>query len=170
MVRWSVSTPIRGTPAAIRRASYAHIPARRAWLGVCPERLAVIDAVERMLEMTLRRQHQGGHAAARLQSRQVLRGQRVQPAQPVRAGDRDHAAVRQIHNALTLLQPALLAHRVAEMPGHAGVDAMVQPDRHAHLSVLRLAFLPPTPSAILTGCRMTSSSRVTRSQAPRCPT
>ncbi len=184
MVRWSVSSPNRGRPSAIRSASSAHTPAtgpasteatssratnastpwatvrtgtpgtavrrqhhgvRRgdvldldlrpephpvqelhqrpsgAGLDVGPDRLPVVDQVERVLDVAVRRQQQrlGRHAG--LEVLDVLRGQRVQPGQPVGAADPDHRAVRQVDRRLAGDQGALLAERVAVVRGHAGV-------------------------------------------------
>ena len=149
MVRWSVSSPSRGRPSAIRSASSAHTPAtgpasteatssratnastpcatvRTGTPGTAcgvsttaydvetsststfdqnrirsrnstsapavpgstcsPDGLAVVDQVERVLDVAVRRQQQrlGRHAG--LEVLDVLRGQRVQPGEPVGAG------------------------------------------------------------------------------------
>jgi len=45
----------------------------------------------------------------------------VQPGQPVVAGHFDHRTVRQVDETLAAVKGALLAERVAVVPGDAGV-------------------------------------------------
>ena len=54
---------------------------------------------------------------------QVLGGEGVQPAEPLRPGHRDHAPVRPVDQADLGGERALLAHRVAVVGGDAGVAA-----------------------------------------------
>ena len=53
-----------------------------------------------------------------------LAGHRVQPAQPVGAGDGEHAAIGEVDDRLAALEAALLDDRVAVVAGHPGVDAL----------------------------------------------
>ena len=61
-----------------------------------------------MLDVALRAEDQRLGGLARLEVLQVLGGQAVQPGQPVRAGDPDHAAVRAVHHPRAGGQRALL--------------------------------------------------------------
>ena len=88
---------------------------------MCPEGLSVIDAIEDMLDVPVRRQHQRGDTAAGLESLEILRCQRVQPAEPVGPGHRDDAAMRQVDHSVSGIEQPLLAHRVAVMPGHTDI-------------------------------------------------
>jgi hypothetical protein len=69
---------------------------RRPRLDVRQDGLAVVDQVQVVLDVALRRQDQRLRGHAGLQGGDVLREQVVQPAQPVRAGDAQDAAVRQV--------------------------------------------------------------------------
>ncbi len=64
-----------------------------AGLDVEPGGRAVVDDHRVVLDVTVRGEHQQLGALAGRQREQVLGGQVVQPGQPLRAGDRDHAAV-----------------------------------------------------------------------------
>ena len=61
--------------------------------------LAVVDQVQVVLDVAVRGQDQRLGARVRRQVVQLLGGQRVQPAQPVRAGDGDDAAVGEVDRA-----------------------------------------------------------------------
>ena len=63
-------------------------------LGEQPGGLAVVDDARRVLDVPLRAEHQQLGRRPRRQRGQLLRGDRVQPGQPVRAGDGDDAEVR----------------------------------------------------------------------------
>jgi hypothetical protein len=68
-----------------------------------------------VLDMTVRREHQRLGGASIGQLGQVLAGQVVQPAEPVRARDRDDAAVAPVNPADLLGQRALFPQRIAVM-------------------------------------------------------
>ena len=93
-------------------------------LGVGGERLAVVVAVEGVLDVTVRAEHQRARPGAGGERREVLGGQRVQPGQPVRAGDPQHVAVREVDEAVTGLEGALLGVERAVVRGDTGVDAI----------------------------------------------
>jgi hypothetical protein len=79
-----------------------------ALLGVSPERLAVVDAGEAVLDPPLRRQQQHVGGRAGCQALEVLGRERVQPGEPVGTGDGDDVAVRQVDEGRALDEPALL--------------------------------------------------------------
>ena len=72
--------------------------------------VAVVDEVQRVLDVALGGQDQRLARLPRRQAEQVLGRQRVQPAEPVGAGDGDDVAVRQVDDREALLEQALLAH------------------------------------------------------------
>ncbi len=90
-------------------------------LGEQPRRHAVVDDGREVLDMPVRAQDQQLGRAERSETGQLLRGQRVQPAEPVRSGDRDHAEVRLVDDAAPGLERALLGDGVAVVPGHTCV-------------------------------------------------
>ena len=93
-------------------------------LGVDGERLAVVDAGEGVLDVALRAQHQRVGPAPRRQVGEVLGGQRVEPGQPVGAGDPQHVAVGEVDEAVARLERALLAVEGAVVAGDGGVDPL----------------------------------------------
>ena len=127
----------------------AHGRRRRFWLGVRPERLAVVHAVEDVLDVAVRGKDQGGDAESGRQTFEVLRGERMQPAEPVRTGHRYHSPVGEIDYTLSGRQQPLFAHGIAEVPGHSGIDPVLNQDAarlwcgaHAQSSALFWSFLP----------------------------
>ena len=113
--------------------------------SVRPEGLTVVDPVQRVLDVTLRREHERRRAVAGPEPGQVLGGQRVQQIQPVRTGDGQHTSMRQVHRTLTGLEPTLLPHRIAEVPGNTGIDTVRHHHRHVTLSVPAPDFFPSVP-------------------------
>ncbi len=93
-------------------------------LDMRPERRTVVVARHRVLDVALRRQDQGRGLLVRRQRGQVLGRQRVQPAEPVSAGDTHHAAVRQVDHARAGQQRPLLAERVAVVSRDVRVDTV----------------------------------------------
>ena len=77
-----------------------------------------------MLNVSLRAEDEGIGARTRCQVVQVLGCQTVQPAQPVRPGDPQYAAVRAIDDTGTDGQRTLLGIRIAVMRGNSGVRAV----------------------------------------------
>ena len=73
--------------------------------------------------MAGRAEDEGLSSLADREPLQVLRGQAVQPAQPVLAGDPQHASVGPVDECRGLFGRPLLAHRVAVVRG----DALVRP-------------------------------------------
>ena len=96
-----------------------------ARLHVHPHRGAVIGQRQVVFDMPGRAEDEGLRARSGRQPVQVLRGQAVQPAQPVRPGDPQHAAVGPVDDPRRLLGRPLLAHRVAVVRG----NALVRPAR-----------------------------------------
>ena len=90
-----------------------------ARLHVHPHRGAVIGQGQVVFDVPVRAEDERLRGRSGGQPVQLLRGQAVQPAQPVRPGDPDDAAVGPVHDARRLLGRALLAHRVAVVRGHA---------------------------------------------------
>jgi len=88
------------------------------------ERLAVVAAVHRVLDVPLRGQHERGDLGARGEVLEVLRGQAVQPAEPVRPTDPDDAAVGEVDEAFALLEGALFPVERAVVRRDRGVDAV----------------------------------------------
>ena len=94
-------------------------------LDVDPGGRAVVRERQVVLKVALRGQDERLRGAAGGEPLQVLAGQAVQPAQPVRAGDLDDAPVGPVDEDLAFRHRALLAHRVAVVRG----DALVRPFR-----------------------------------------
>ena len=90
-------------------------------LGEQPGGLAVVDDARRVLDVPLRAEHEQLRRGPRRQRGQLLRGDRVQPGQPVGAGDGDDAEVRLVHHRAAAGQRALLGGRVAVVPRDAVV-------------------------------------------------
>ena len=68
--------------------------------SVCAvKRLAVVVPEERVLDVALRAEDQHAGPHLRRERLEVLGGQRVQPGQPVRAGDADHVVVGEVDEA-----------------------------------------------------------------------
>jgi len=84
----------------------------------------VVHDVERVLDVALGRQHQRLDGRPRGQTRQRLRGHRVQPRQPVGPCDGEDRAVRQVDDGQALLEEALLAQRVAVVGRDPRVEAL----------------------------------------------
>ena len=93
-----------------------------ARLGVRDERLAVVDAGEGVLDVAVRAEDQRLGPDAGREALEELGGQAVQPGEPVGTGDPDHVAVREVDEALTGLEDALLAVERAVVRGDRGVD------------------------------------------------
>ena len=98
--------------------------AGRAGLGGDPGGLAVVHEVQVVLDVALGAQHEGLGGHQRREAGEHLGGDRVQPGQPVRSGDRDHAPVGQVDRGQALGQQPLLAQRVAVVGGDARVGAV----------------------------------------------
>jgi hypothetical protein len=93
-----------------------------ARLDVGGERLAVVDAVHRVLYVTLGAEHQRRRGTPGRQVGQMLRGQGVQPGKAVGAGDANDAAMGQVDEALIRLQRPLLVDERAVVRRHGRVD------------------------------------------------
>jgi hypothetical protein len=78
---------------------------------------ARLGQVQVVLDVALRGQHEGLGGRARHEPGHVLRHQRVQPRQPVRTGDPQHVAVRQVHDATPGGERPLLGVGVAVVTG-----------------------------------------------------
>ncbi len=85
--------------------------------------VTIVAKHEVMLDMAVRREHQRLTYLIARQGLKVLRGQRMQPRQSVRAAHPQHSAVRAIHDATGLDQLPLLAERIAVMRGDTGIDS-----------------------------------------------
>jgi len=90
---------------------------------VHPHRGAVIGQGQVVFHVPGRAEDESLRARTGRQPFQALRGEAVQPAQPVRAGDPQHAAVGPVDHRRRLVGRALLAHRIAVVRG----DALVRP-------------------------------------------
>ncbi len=95
-----------------------------ARFGVHPGRLAVVDEVDRVLDVAVRGQDQGLGGVAGREVADVLGEQQMQPAQPFGAGDGDHAAVGEVHEAGAVGEGALLTEEVAVVRGDAFVGGL----------------------------------------------
>ncbi len=95
-----------------------------AGLDVRPDGRAVVDEVQGVLDVAVRREDQGLGGLAGRQVADVLGEQQVQPAQPVLAGDRDDAAVGEVDEAGAVGEGTLLAEQVAVVGGDAFVHAL----------------------------------------------
>ncbi len=93
-------------------------------LHVEPGGFAIIDQVQRVLDMPSRAEDQGFGRAVRRQSLQVLRRERVQPAQPVTATDADHRPVREVDDSFAARQEPLLAIRVTVVRRHTSIRSV----------------------------------------------
>ena len=117
---------------------------------------------------------------------EMLRGERVQPGEPVGAADPQDATMGAVDDPAVLDQPALLAERVAVVRRHAGVDAdagdgaLPVKQRADHTSSLRarraatFRLAAARPGQCLNGPafrvrrRCWSSCALTRAQSDRC--
>ena len=106
------------------RSRNATSAAACAGLDVGGERLAVVDAVEGVLDVALRAEDQRPVGYAGREALEVLGGQRVQPGQPVRPGDAEDAAVREVDEAVAGDEGPLLTVEGAVVGGHRSVDAV----------------------------------------------
>jgi len=70
-----------------------------------------------VLDVPLGGQHERLRGLTRLEVRDVLRDEGVQPGEPVRPGDSEHVAMRQVHDAAAGGEGPLLGVRVAVVPG-----------------------------------------------------
>ena len=95
-----------------------------AGLGGDPERLAVVDEVQVVLDVALGAQDEALAGLPGRQAGEHLGGDRVQPAEAVGPGHGHDAAVREVDHRQALGEQALLAHRVAVVGGHAGVGPL----------------------------------------------
>ena len=89
-----------------------------------------------VFDVPVRAQNQRLNDGARRQRLEALRGEAVQPGQPVRAGDADDAAMGPVHQAGRLRERALLAGRITVMGrdacvGSPGRDGAGQPEQRA---------------------------------------
>ena len=94
---------------------------RGARLGVDPDGAAELGELPVLLDVPVRGQHERLGRVAVAERAQVLGGDGVQPAEPVLARDGEDVAVAAVDHAGARGQHALLAQRVAVVPGHAGV-------------------------------------------------
>ena len=162
-----------------------------ARLHVHPRRGAVVGQRQVVFDVPVRAEDERLRARSGRQPVQRLRGQAVQPAQPVRPGDPDDAAVGPVHHARRLLGRALLAQRVAVVRGHALVRPaglhrsrrmlsswLVRPQDQASAAVRQSAQRPKTvrwptsvskpwrsSSAVISGRIASGPISVTRSQS-----
>ena len=82
---------------------------------------AVVDEVEVVLNASIGIEDERLRPHANRQLGHVLRRQRVQPREPVVAGDLDHRTLRQVDPSVTTVERTLLAKRVAVVPRDARV-------------------------------------------------
>src|SRR5659263_395289 len=92
-------------------------------LGEQPGRLAVVHHAGRMLDVALRAEHEELGRGPRCERRDLLRGDRVQPGEPVRTGDAHDTEVRLVDDGDGARERTLLGGRVAVVEGDPGVDA-----------------------------------------------
>jgi hypothetical protein len=88
------------------------------------ERRAVVDTAERVLDVALRAEDQCLGRGTGRQPGEVLGRQRVQPGQAVGALEPDDVAVREVDEAVAVLERALLLVEGAVVGGDRGVDAV----------------------------------------------
>ena len=112
---------------------------------VNPDRCAVVDELQVMLDVALRTQNQSLRTDARSQPFDALRRQVVQPGQPIDAADPDDAALRQIDEASAVRQLPLFAERIAVVRGHSCIEGLVDECQWAY------RWLPP-PAGRAMGC------------------
>ena len=79
---------------------------------------------EVVLDVAIGRQHKRLRARTRRQLGKQLAGQRVQPGQPIRTGHRDHTAVGKVEDRRPPLGGALLADRIAVVPGNPDIGSI----------------------------------------------
>src|SRR5690606_5302191 len=87
-----------------------------------PNRRAVFEDSGSMLDTALRVEHEQFGAVTGAQAGHRLRSDRIQPAQPIFAGDLDHQSISERRGGAARDQPTLLPHRVAEVKDDATVD------------------------------------------------
>ena len=107
-----------------------------AGLGVRPEGGAVVDTLERVLDAALRGEHESLGGRPRLEPLEVLGREGVQPGEPVGAGDREHVPVREVDEAVTLLETTLLDGELAvvgrdAVVGSVGLDGTLEVEQGA---------------------------------------
>ncbi len=127
-----------------------------AGFDVRPGGLAVVDQVERVFDMAVRGEDERLGGLVRGEVADVLGEQQMQPAQPVRTGDRDDAAVGEVDESGAVGECALLAEQVAVVGGDAFVHALggdgagqgQQRALHGHTAYDRMTapFISPPPS------------------------
>jgi len=103
------------------RVEEGHQPARGGGLGDQPRGRAVVHQRHRVLDVPVRVQEQHLARLPWRQSEQRLRGERVQPGEPVRPAHHRHAQVGEVDDGAARGERPLLADGVAVVEGHAGV-------------------------------------------------
>ena len=114
--------------------------------------------------MPVRREDERLRPLAGLEQQQVLGGEGVQPAEPVRPGDPEDRPVPEVDRRGAPRQGALLGDRVAEVPHRAGVRPRL--DEYGGHRVAHPAQRPKMAkcwTSVAKPCR--SSSRATRGAA-----
>ena len=91
---------------------------------VDPGDAAVVGQRQVMLDVPVRAEDEGLRGQPRRQMLGVLRGQAVQPGQPVLAGDPQHAVMRPVHHARRPGQRPLLRERVTVVRGDPRVGPL----------------------------------------------
>ena len=76
-----------------------------------------------LLDVPVRRQDEGLGGVAVGEGGHVLGADRVQPTQPIGAGDDQNVAMAAVDDAHAGGEPALLAQRIAVVPGNRSVTA-----------------------------------------------
>ena len=95
-----------------------------AGLGDDPRRRTIVDEMQLVLDMAVRAEDERGRGLPRGEVLDMLAGEAVQPAEAVGTGDPQDVAVRQVHEALSSGQAALLGVEGAVVRGDRGVDAV----------------------------------------------
>ena len=106
------------------RSSHAASGCRVGAFDDEPRRLSVVDDVHDVLDVSGCVEEERFGRFARREPIERLARHGVQPAEPVGARDREHAAVREIDDRIAALELALLDDGVAVVARDAGVDAL----------------------------------------------
>ncbi len=94
-------------------------------LDVRPHRIAVVDQLQMMFDVTLRAQDQRLRTGSRGEPVETLRRKVVQPSQAIGATDADDRAMGKIHESIARCELPLFAEWITVMRGDAGVDSAV---------------------------------------------
>src|SRR5262249_283629 len=145
-----------------------------ARLHVDPGCPAVVGERQVVLDVALRAQYQSFPCRARLEPLQILRSQVLQPAEPVGAGDPEHAAVRPAGHAEPARDAPLLGERVAVVRRDARVDPIgwdgsgCREQRAGHEPEGRLRRWTATFPLLISRCYARQAEQMPKTV--RCPT